>query len=278
MRRQGGHYGSDSGGGEGGRRSYGGAAGPVQQQHHNNKSGYYQELGDKEGHQHHNQWRWERDGGAQSKLPQNSISQSSQGREDPRSYYQSQRHDSRKQLDKQGGGDPRTQPHEEDMDIGYEDNHHMQRTFEGLEQRFLDDIMKLSKEQTDAEDVENARHRERINIINAQYEEQLVSLRARHASRREEFLRRESQARQQQYQHVAMEQYPNSGISHSDLSRGYNNAGTEPAGEPHGAYNSDYYDSYRERGRFPGNVRDQGFEPKVPYPRGRSYDTGSRHY
>lgn len=58
-----------------------------------------------------------------------------------------------------GGGDLRSQPHEEDMDIGYEDNRVVQ-TFEGLEQRFLDDIMKLNKEQTDAEDAENARHRE----------------------------------------------------------------------------------------------------------------------
>lgn len=62
-------------------------------------------------------------------------------------------------LERQGGGDHRSQHHEEDMDIGYEDNRGPQ-TFEGLEQGFLDDIMKLSKEQTDAEDAENARHRE----------------------------------------------------------------------------------------------------------------------
>lgn len=60
--------------------------------------------------------------------------------------------------EKQSGGDSRSQPHEEDMDIGYEDNQ-VAQTFETLEQRFLDDIMKLSKEQTDAEDAENARHR-----------------------------------------------------------------------------------------------------------------------
>ena len=62
-------------------------------------------------------------------------------------------------VERQGGGDPRSQSHEEDMDIGYEDNR-MPPTLEGLEQRFVDDIMKLSKEQTDAEDAENARHRE----------------------------------------------------------------------------------------------------------------------
>ncbi|KAL3828630.1 hypothetical protein ACJIZ3_017432 [Penstemon smallii] len=165
-------------------------------------------------------------------------------------------------LEKQGGGDPRSLPHEQDMDIGYEDDRVLQ-TFEGLEQRFRDDIMKLSKEQTDAEDAENARHREKINAINTQYEEQLLALRSRHASRREEFLRRESQARQQQYQQVVS-------MGPSDP-RGYN-AGTAP---PSG---SDYYDSYKERGRFPSNDREHGYEPRVPYPRGRAYDTGSRYY
>ncbi|KAL6504439.1 hypothetical protein OROGR_026362 [Orobanche gracilis] len=44
-------------------------------------------------------------------------------------------------LERQGGG---AQSHEEDMDIAYEDNR-ATRTFESLEQRFLDDIMKLSR-------------------------------------------------------------------------------------------------------------------------------------
>lgn len=78
-----------------------------------------------------------------------------------------------------------------------------------------------------------------------------------------------------------MEQYANSGIAPSDPTRGYN-AGTTPADELHQAYNSDHYDSYRERGRFSGNARDHEFEHKVPYPRGRAYGpgsgTGSRYY
>ncbi|KAK6119834.1 hypothetical protein DH2020_046429 [Rehmannia glutinosa] len=257
----------------------------MHQQHHNSKSGYYQgrhqeqqSLGEKEGGQHNNQWRWERDG-AQAKLPQTAMSPTApfsegKGREAPRSYYQNQRMDSRMPLERQGGGDPRSQSHEEDMDIGYEDNRVMQ-TFEGLEQRFLDDIMKLSKEQTDAEDAENARHREKINAINAQYEEQLFSLRARHASRRDDFLRRESQARQQQYQQI-MEPYPTSGIGPSDP-RGFNSASASER-EPNRAYSSESYDPYRERNRFPGNARDHGYESKVPYPRGRAYDSGSRYY
>lgn len=79
--------------------------------------------------------------------------------EAPRTYYQGQKPDPRMPFEKLGGGDPRTQAREEDMDIGYEDNRTIQ-SFDGLEQIFLDDIMKLSKEQNDAEDAENARHRE----------------------------------------------------------------------------------------------------------------------
>lgn len=38
--------------------------------------------------------------------------------------------------------------------------HDSSKTFEDLEKKFLDDIMKLAKEQNDAEDAENARQRE----------------------------------------------------------------------------------------------------------------------
>ncbi|KAI7991389.1 hypothetical protein LOK49_LG12G01605 [Camellia lanceoleosa] len=219
------------------------------------------------------QWRWERDG---SKVP-NSMSpqmfNEGQGGDTSRSYFQGQRQDSKMALERQGNNDPRSQPREEDMDIGYEDNP-LSRTFEGLEQRFLDDIMKLSKEQTDAEDAENARHRERINTINAQYQEQLAALRARHSGRRDEFLRRESHARQQQYQQATMDHYPNTGMGPSDP-HGYGGAA---GSESHQAYNVDQYDSYRERARFLGSTRDHGFESRGPYPGGRVYDTGSRYY
>ncbi|GKV35059.1 hypothetical protein SLEP1_g43376 [Rubroshorea leprosula] len=46
--------------------------------------------------------------------------------------------------------------------------------------------MKLAKEQNDAEDAENARHRKKINAINAQYQGQLAALRAQHANGRDE--------------------------------------------------------------------------------------------
>ena len=45
------------------------------------------------------------------------------------------------------------------MNVGYEGNH-LSHTFEGLEQNFHDDIVKLAKELNDAEDAEHARHRE----------------------------------------------------------------------------------------------------------------------
>lgn len=214
------------------------------------------------------QWRWERDGSSH-------MYNEGQGTDGPRSYFQGQRSDPRMALEKQEN-DARSQLREEDMDIGYEDTR-LSQSFEGLEQRFLDDIMKLVKEQTDAEDAENARHRERVNKINAQYEEQLASLRVRHANRRDEFLRRESHARQQQYQQAAMDQqYANSGMGPTDA-HGYGAVNT-PSEEPPRPYNAGHYDSYRERSRFSGGNRDHGFEPRGQYPGGHDYGSGSRYY
>lgn len=238
--------------------------------------------------QQQQQWRWERES---PKLPTNSMSPNmfpeGQGSEASRPYYQGQRTDPRLALENQGGKDPRAQPREEDMDIGYEDKP-VQQTLEGLEQKFLDDIMKLTKEQNDAEDAENSRHRERINAINTQYQEQLVALRARQANHRDEVLRRECHARKQQYEQVALDNYRHSSMNASNA-RGYvaNSPAGErqvaynsPAGERQGAYNADSYDSYRgETARYLGNSgRDHGYEPRVQYPGGRVYDTGSRYY
>ncbi|KAK3005277.1 hypothetical protein RJ639_017545 [Escallonia herrerae] len=282
-----------------------------------------------------------------------------------RSYYQGQRSDPSLPLEKQGNIDPRSQSREGDMEVGYENNL-LSEAFEGLEQRFLDDIMKLAKEQTDAEDAENARHREvrafckkvlfsflfslwygvvesdslwlhhylsyltltdlkfcldmidessvlnvpvllkiwavdvhlaklwrqpeddgwdsrvvseihgqeKIMTINAQYGEQLAALRTRHTNRRKEFLRKESHARQQQYQQAAMDQYPNRGMDPGDP-HGYS-AAAAPGGEPH-PYSADQYDSYRERARYLGGARDR-FDPRGQHPGGRVYSTGSRYY
>ncbi|KAM5584907.1 hypothetical protein ABKV19_004332 [Rosa sericea] len=225
------------------------------------------------------QWRWERD--ASNSKPSNPLTPHifSEGQvgDTSRSYFQGQRSDPKHALETQSNSDPRSQPHIEDMDLGYEDKPSSQ-SFEVLEQKFLDDIRKLTKEQNDAEDAENARHREKIGTINAQYEEQLASLRCQHAGRRDDLLRRESNARQHQYQQSMMDRYPKSSMGSSDL-HGYSGiAASATAGDTRRGYETDQYDSYRERARFLGGSRDHGFEPRGPYPGGRVYDTGSRYY
>ncbi|KAE9616787.1 hypothetical protein Lalb_Chr03g0028501 [Lupinus albus] len=221
------------------------------------------------------QWRWESD---ELKMP-NSMSSNmyneGQGGDASRSYFQRQRPDPKFALQNQSNSDSRSQAREEDRDVGYEGNRSSQ--FEGLEKNFNDDIVKLAKELNDAEDAEQARHREKINAVNTQYEEKLAALRAQHASRRSEFLQRESQARQQQYQQSIRDPYPSGGMSSRDPHCYTVNA--PDGGEVQRGYSSDQFDPYREQARFLGNARDQRFEPRGPYPGGRVYDTtGSRYY
>ncbi|KAF8397999.1 hypothetical protein HHK36_016925 [Tetracentron sinense] len=252
-----------------------------------------------------------------------------QGGDASRSFYQGQRPDSKLGVEKQANKDPRAQAHEQDMEIGYEDNP-LPQTFESLEQKFLDEIMKLTKEQSNAEDAENARHREKddrpqdppsiifgflvrrhgcrsmlvfvydwirlycvlepvriasvftniqtkINEINAQYQERLTTLRTRQASRRDDFLHRESQVRKHRYQEAGMSHYPNStGLGDP---RGFSGAtATAAGGEADRAFATGQFDSYRERAQFLGGSRSQGLESRGPYPGGRVYDTGSRYY
>lgn len=51
----------------------------------------------------------------------------------------------------------------DNKEVGFEDTNHP-HTFESLEEKFLEDIIKLTKEQQEAEDKENARHRD-VNLI-----------------------------------------------------------------------------------------------------------------
>ncbi|XP_061360331.1 uncharacterized protein LOC133304333 [Gastrolobium bilobum] len=224
-------------------------------------------------------WRWEMDGSNMSNTMTSRMFNEGQGGDASRSYFQGQRPDPKLTLQNQSSNDARTQAHEEDMDVKYEGNH-LSQTFEGLEQKFLDEVIKLANEQNDAEDSENARHREKINAINAQYEEKLAELRAQHASRRDEFLQRESHARQNQYQQTIRDPYPSSGMVPSHNPHGYNavNASAAAIGDVRRGYSGDHFDPYRERARFLGGTRDHGFEPRVAYPGGRVYDTGSRYY
>lgn len=73
-----------------------------------------------------------------------------QGGDATRSYFKDHRPDQ-----KQSGA----QLGVKDMDVGFENNL-LSQTLEDLEQKFHEDIMKLVKEQNDAEDAEHARHRE----------------------------------------------------------------------------------------------------------------------
>lgn len=121
-------------------------------------------------------------------------------------------------------------------------------------------------------------HFQKINAINTQYEEKLAALRARHSNRRADFLQRESNVRQQQYEQIIRDPYPSSGMPPREP-HGYSNVNVSPAGgEVQRGYSADHFDPYRERARFLASGRDQGFETRGPYPGGRVYDTGSRYY
>ncbi|KAA8534606.1 hypothetical protein F0562_032135 [Nyssa sinensis] len=218
------------------------------------------------------QWQWDRDAPKVSNPMISHLHTEGQGGNAAQSFYQGQILDQELDLKKQANKEPRLQSHEQDMEIGYEDKP-SPLTFEALEQKFQDEIIKFLKEQSDAEDAENARHREKIIEINTQYQEKLSSLRARQASRREDFLRKESESRLHQYQEAGMGHHPtNMGLidPHS-----YSGAA---AAEAHRAYASQF-ESNRERHSFLGGGRSQGTEARVPYPEGRVYNkTGARHY
>ncbi|GJX42839.1 hypothetical protein Tco_0257829 [Tanacetum coccineum] len=96
------------------------------------------------------------------------------------------------------------QSFEQDMEIGYEESGPSELTFERLEQKFQDEIMRSIKEQGDLEDKEIVRHKERMLEINTQYQERFSSLRVQHAARLGELLRKESQARLNHYQQAAI--------------------------------------------------------------------------
>lgn len=152
------------------------------------------------------QWQWDKNAPRVSN-PVSSQNNEGQGGNPAQSPYGGQMPDPKMDLEKQTNKEHRLSAHEQDMEIGYEDKPSTP-SFEGLEQRFLDEIMKLAKELSDAEDAENARHRERIIEINVQYQEKLSSLRAQQAKRREEFLLKEAQARIHQYKQAASNHYP----------------------------------------------------------------------
>ncbi|EEC74958.1 hypothetical protein OsI_10945 [Oryza sativa Indica Group] len=240
------------------------------------------------------QSQWDRGGpNAPNQIPAYAYNegQSAQGAQ---TFYDGQRSDLKVGLEKQPNKESRDRPRNDRFEARRED-YNLPRTFEGLEQNFHEDIVILSKELHDAEDAENARHRERLNEINAQYQEKLLALRARQATYREEFLRKESQARQQQYQQASMSSYANNvrpGETH-----GYTPIAAKPPppppaaaataggtyGEAHRGYTSAQYDNFRERPDYPefrGRGRGEGhvLEHRGQFPGGRAYNSGGRRF
>lgn len=143
---------------------------------------------------------------------------------------------------------------------------------------------------------------QRLKEINAQYQEKLLALRARQANYRDEFLRKESLARQQQYQQASMSHYANNsatGEQHGyhpaalpGEQHGYHPTATAtPAaggaggtyGEAHRGYASGQYESFSDRPDYPefhggGRGRGRGFERRGQYPGGRDYNSGGRRF
>ncbi|KAK1270162.1 hypothetical protein QJS04_geneDACA012943 [Acorus gramineus] len=233
------------------------------------------------------QWQWDNDG-----LKGANALQSHAYRE-----YPGQRQDYKVALENQANKDQRGKAHEEKMEVQREENSYPQ-TFDGLEHKFLEDLRKLTKEQQDAEDAENARHREfhdciihtsysiyvlklclidfqRLSEINTQYHEKLLSIRARQATQRDEFLQRESQVRQHQFQQASMNYYQN--IPGPSDPPAFGGGITETQR----GYGGGHFDSYGgDGGRAGGGGRGggQAFENKGPYPGGRAYGSGGRLY
>ena len=117
---------------------------------------------------------------------------------------------------------------------------------------------------------------QRLSEINNQYQEKLLAIRARQATRREEFLRKESQSRHQQYQQASMDSYQTS-AGPSDAHGYGSNASAGPLGDPHRAYGAaGNFESYGDRSGYGGGPRDRG--PRGQYPGGRAYNSGGRYF
>ncbi|KVI06232.1 hypothetical protein Ccrd_015411 [Cynara cardunculus var. scolymus] len=161
-------------------------------------------------------------------------------------------------YENEADNDPRLQSYEQDMEIGYEEDKPSEISFQGLEQKFQDEIMKLIKELSDVEDEESARHKERMVEINRRYQEKLSSLRVQHAAQVGELLRKESQARLHQYQQEVGAEIT------THLTHPHDYGWPRPY-MPH----TDHH----------GAKRSQGPEPvRVPYPHGRVYNNSGSRY
>lgn len=124
---------------------------------------------------------------------------------------------------------------------------------------------------------------QRLNEINGQYQEKLLSIRARQAALRDDFLRREQQIRQQQYQQAHLGSYQGSGGA-ADPHHAFGSAAAAAAalGEGPRSYGGGQFNSsFRERQQFSGSGggRGRGFESRVPHHGGgRAYGSNARYY
>ncbi|KAK4780473.1 hypothetical protein SAY87_016579 [Trapa incisa] len=223
------------------------------------------------------QKRWDRDGHAPPNSMTSQMFYEGQSGNVSRSYYHNLRPDSGLASGRPTDGNIGSQSHDKESNVGYE-NMLSSRTFEGFEQKHIDELMKLLKELYDAEDAENERHREKLKMIDAQYQKQLDALRSRHASHKDEFLRRELSARQYQYQQTVVE-YQNRSIAPQDP-QGYGSiAGGASVGEARQPYkNVDQYHSYGDHARFSGGGGREQYPPRGPFPGNHAYDPSSRFY
>ncbi|CAM8897925.1 unnamed protein product [Rhodiola kirilowii] len=193
--------------------------------------------------------------------------------------YQDQRSDFQSSFGSQGN---RFHPRQEGLEIQFADDSMMARGFDSLENKFLNDIMKLVSEQKNAEDAEYTRHKEKLDTINIQYEEQLTTQRVNQASRRDVILQNESNARQQQYQQLMSDQYSNYSIP-SNNPHIYNEASSASASTRYAhrqhdttsTCNNKTKDSYKynQRSHFSaGSEEHHGPESQNSYHSGRIYD------
>lgn len=201
------------------------------------------------------------------------------------SHYIDQNQDHRTNMEKESGI-TKDQDLAPDMESGY-GQQSMPQTLEALEHRFVQETMELTKELNDAEDKESARHRERMRSIREQYQQNMVTLRAQQAKYREDFLRRESQLRQQQYEHH--QQQTGSNYYNYNLSRpmsGFNSGVHDQIGHRIGSADRNEvfggYGSHKGEGPYynasHGFNRNPGYDAGMLHPGNHGYDSGPYRY
>ncbi|MCO5572103.1 hypothetical protein L7F22_025854 [Adiantum nelumboides] len=164
--------------------------------------------------------------------------------------------------------------HGRDGDASF-DQQGMPMTLEALEQKFVQETMQLTKDLNDAEDKENARHRQAIREIQEQYQQKMASLRAAQGKRRDEFLRHDAHFRQHQYQQYQPQggsKYYNYDLG-GPLPSGFSNGPREQpgyGGPGSGDRNDGPGDSY-------GSYRGGGYHSSSHSYRGSVYDSGMMH-